>query len=111
MVLHIFVFAKTCVCQAAVPIVRRHCATHNSAVIDGSPKRSSGVDRMAYTSLPADRLRSACEKAATRLKNANPAGVEAVLGILHLAAAALSVNANASLTITSEEFLWLAESW
>jgi hypothetical protein len=34
-----------------------------------------------------------------------------VLGILHLAAAALSVNANASLTITSEEFLWLAESW
>lgn len=66
---------------------------------------------MAYTTLPADRLKAACERAAAPKKTAGPGDLKVVLSILHLASAALSVNANASLTVTSEEFMLLAESW
>ena len=34
-----------------------------------------------------------------------------ILSILHLSSAALSINANASLNVTSEEFMLLAECW
>ncbi len=67
---------------------------------------------MAYTTLPADHLKVACERAASlRNKVEDKANLRLLLGILHLASAALSVNANATLTVTSEEFLLLAESW
>ena len=63
---------------------------------------------MAYTTLPADRLKTACEKAASKAADADR---EKVLAVLHLASAALSVNAAASITVTSDECLLLATSW
>ena len=66
---------------------------------------------MAETTLPADRLKMACEKAASRVKAAGGGNLTTILAILHLSSAALSVNANASLSVTSEEFMLLAESW
>ena len=66
---------------------------------------------MAQTTLPADRLKAACEKAASRKKVSGDNDLSTILSILHLSSAALSVNANASLSITSDEFMLLAESW
>ena len=66
---------------------------------------------MASTTLPADRLKAACEKAARGLQLTGNQNLATVLAILHLSSAALSVNANAALTITSEEFVLLAENW
>ena len=66
---------------------------------------------MASTTLPADRLKVACEKAATGMQALGDESVATVLAILHLSSAALSVNASAALTITSEEFVLLAKHW
>ncbi len=66
---------------------------------------------MAHTTLPADRVKSACEKAASRMKTKGEGDLTALLALLHLASAALSVSANSSLSVTSEEFMMLAESW
>jgi hypothetical protein len=66
------------------------------------------VMNMAYTTLPADRLKTACEKAAGMARDGDR---QKLLAILHLASAALSVNAAASVTVTSDEFLMLAPSW
>ena len=64
---------------------------------------------MAYTTLPADRLKNACEKAASN--KLDTPDRQQILALLHLASAALSVNAAASVTLTSEEFLLLAACW
>jgi hypothetical protein len=67
---------------------------------------------MATTNLPADRLRLACERAATgRTKRTDDIELKTLLGMLHLASAALSVDASATLTVTSMEFLLIAENW
>ena len=66
---------------------------------------------MAQTTLPADRLKSACEKAASRKQAFGGSDIDTILRILHLSSAALSVNANASLSVTSDEFMLLAECW
>ena len=66
------------------------------------------VIKLAHTMLPADRLKNACEKAASKATDTDR---QKVLAILHLASAALSVNANASVTVTGDEFLFLAPSW
>lgn len=66
---------------------------------------------MAQTTLPADRLKAACEKAASRRMVSGDGDLGKILSILHLSSAALSINANASLDVTSEEFMLLAECW
>ena len=66
---------------------------------------------MAQTTLPADRLKSACEKAASRRAMSGDNDLNKILSILHLSSAALSINANASLNVTSDEFMLLADCW
>ena len=66
---------------------------------------------MAHTILPADRLKLACEKTASQLVAGTDDRRAVILSILHLASAALSVNPNASLTVTADEFFILAEHW
>ncbi len=67
---------------------------------------------MATTILPAARMRLACERAATvRARGKDDTDLTTVLGMLHLASAALSVDANANLTVTSAEFLLIAANW
>jgi hypothetical protein len=67
---------------------------------------------MATTTLPAARMRLACERAASgRTKGKDDVELRTLLGMLHLASAALSVDPDAHLTVTSAEFLLIADNW
>ena len=66
---------------------------------------------MANTALPADRVKAACEKAAARQQVGGGDNSRSILSLLHLAAAAMSVSANAVITVSSDEFLLIADSW
>ena len=65
---------------------------------------------MAYTTLSAQRLIPAAEKAAQALSATDPSR-NAVLVILHLANAAHSEDPAAKLTLTGEEFQLIATCW
>ena len=65
---------------------------------------------MAYTTLSAQRLIPAAERAAQALAATDP-NRNAVLVILHLANAAHSEDPTAKLTLTGEEFQLIATSW
>ncbi len=66
---------------------------------------------MAYTVLPADRLKLACEKTAAQIVIDTDHRRVVILSILHLASAALSVDASAKITVTADEFMVLAANW
>ncbi len=66
---------------------------------------------MAHTTLPADRIKAACERTASQITLETDGRRAIILPLLHLASAALSVSPSASLTVTADEFIVLAENW